>query len=136
MNKPILCLLISSLLFCVMFTVFGQAELPPPSDELSPEVEVSSGYMQKRDPFIPLLDKEGNLRKDFKKPVIMGDLAPHVNLMGISRVKNVFYAIVDAKWVKEGDMLGDLLIDKIESDKIILRFGEKKFEVKLHMEKK
>lgn len=119
MNKPGLCLLISFQIFYFAIMVFGQSD-----------------SLQKRDPFIPLIDGEGNLRRDFKKPMISGDLAPQVNLMGISKVNNVFYAIVDGKWVKEGDMLGDMSIDKIESDKIILRFGEKKFEVRLYTEKK
>jgi len=136
MNKPGLGLYVSSQLCCLLCAVFAQAELPQPEDKLLPEAELSSGYPQSRDPFIPLLDKEGNLRKDFAKPVITGDLAPRVNLTGISKVNNVFYAIVDGKWVKENDQLGDLVIDKIESDKITLRFGEKKFAVKLRLEKK
>lgn len=90
---------------------------------------------EKRDPFIPLVDEKGNLRKDFKKP-IDEQMIPQVTLMGISKVNKVFYAIIDGEWVKEGDKFKDLKIEKIEPDKVILEFGERKFELKLEREKK
>jgi len=132
MRRTALFLLICSQVLYFTITVFGQRE---PS---YPQVEAlnDSAQKQKRDPFIPLIDNEGRLRRDFRKPLIASGITPHINLMGISKVNNVFYALVDGKWVKDGDILGDLTIDKIESDKIILKFEEKKIEIKLYREKK
>lgn len=132
MKNPALYLLILSLVLYFPVTAFGQMKPP----EKQQEALGNSNVKQKRDPFIPLIDREGKLRTDFKKPEMAGG-APRINLMGITRINNVFYAIIDGKWVKEGDIiLGDLTIDKIEPDRIIIRLGEKKFEVKLHTEKK
>lgn len=132
-SKPKLYWLIFFQVSCVVITVFAQEEFLRPEPQ---EKESVRDSIEKRDPFIPLMDREGRLRKDFRKPIMAGEIAPRINLMGISKVNNVFYAIVDGKWVKEGDMLGDLTIEKIESDRMILRFGEKKFEVRLYLEKK
>lgn len=123
MKRSILSLLIFGIVCYFITMLFAQAD-------------VSGDYGQKRDPFIPLIDQEGRIRRNFSKPISAGEIAPRINLQGISKVNNVFYAIIDGKWVKEGDMVGDLTIDKVELDKIILRFGEKKFEVKLYMERK
>lgn len=90
---------------------------------------------EKRDPFIPLIDDKGNLRRDFQRP-IDEQMMPQVALMGISKINKVFYAIIDGEWLKEGDRLKDLRIEKIDSDKVILEFRNRKFEIRLNPEKK
>jgi len=108
--------------YCIMFFLTA---LPALADQQAEP---------KRDPFIPLIDNKGDIRKDFKKPV-QGQAA-QVALMGISNVNNVFYAIIDGEWVKEGDMIKDLKVEKITPDKVTVYFGERKFELILDTEGK
>lgn len=97
--------------------------------------ELVSETQEKRDPFIPLIDDKGDLRKNFKKP-LDESMIPQVTLMGISKVNKVFYAIIDGEWVKEGDTIKDLKIGKIESDKVILEFAGRIFVLTLEKGKK
>lgn len=89
---------------------------------------------QKRDPFIPIVDDAGNLRRNFKKPQVE-ELATKVSLNGISKIKGVFYAIIGGNLLKEGDMLNELKIKKIEQNRVILGLGDKEFELQLETEK-
>lgn len=116
---------IATLLLFLYFStsIFGQ------------EKELKFNYEEKRDPFIPLVDESGNLRKNFKKPQFE-ELPAKVSLQGISNVKGVFYAIIDGELLKEGDMAGELKIEKIESNRVILCLGDKRFELILETEKK
>lgn len=88
---------------------------------------------EKRDPFIPLIDAQGNLRQFFSKPIDVNAL-PKVALMGISKVNNVFYAIIDGEMLKEGDTYKGLKMKKIEFDRVFLSFQEKEFTVLLNPE--
>lgn len=123
-NRVICCLIILFMVFCFNKAVSGE-EKPP----------MMPGNASQRDPFIPLIDDKGNLRKIFTKP-INEQMVAQVNLAGISKINNVFYAIIDGEWVKEGDTIKDLTIEKIQADKVILKFGEKRIEVMLDREKK
>lgn len=108
--------------YCIIFFLVTSPTLAGQQPEL------------KRDPFIPLIDGKGNIRKDFKKPV-QGQAA-QVTLMGISKINNVFYAIIDGEMVKEGDMIKDLKVEKIAPDRVTVYFGERKFELILDTEGK
>ncbi len=88
-----------------------------------------------RDPFIPLLDDKGNLRKQFTKPSLQTS-APQVILMGISKVGNTFYAMIDTELVKEGQVFKDMTIEKIYADRVIVLYGDKTFELKWETEQK
>lgn len=89
-----------------------------------------------RDPFIPLIDDKGNMRKVFKKPApIQEIMAPQITLMGISKVGNAFYAIIDGELVKEGQLFKEMKIEKIYSDRIIVEYANRVFEYKLDLEK-
>ena len=87
-----------------------------------------------RDPFIPLIDDKGNLRRSFNKPS-QETIAPQVVLMGISKVGNAFYALIDGELVKEGQMFKDMRIEKIYSDRVIVFYGDKAFELKWDTDK-
>jgi len=88
-----------------------------------------------RDPFIPLIDDKGNIRRDFTKPT-EERLVPKVTLMGISQVGNTFYALIDGELVKEGQTLKQIRIEKITSEKVIVTYGDKQFELKWEPNKK
>jgi len=91
--------------------------------------------MLERDPFIPLLDDKGNLRKQFIKPSLQTS-APQVVLMGISKVGNTYYAMIDTELVKEGQVFKDMTIEKIYADRVIVLYGDKTFELKWETEQK
>lgn len=116
--------------FVLIIGVFCWGTLPQlQAKELTPEASV------KRDPFIPLVDDNGKLRKSFEKPVD-ANMIPQVSLAGISKINKVFYAVIDGEWVKEGDTIKDLMIEKIEPNKVILKFGNRTFELNLDKEEK
>jgi len=83
----------------------------------------------KRDPFVPLLDDKGNLRKDFNKPSLKISL-PKLNLMGITKVGGIYYAMIDGELLKEGQIIKDVEIKKVEQDRVIVHYGENDFELK------
>lgn len=87
---------------------------------------------QKRDPFIPLVDEKGIVRTTFVRPS-KEQVLPQITLMGIGKIGTTYYAIIDAEWYTQGQTLKgkELLLKKIEDDKVILKFGEKEFAVKL-----
>lgn len=87
-----------------------------------------------RDPFIPLVDDKGNLRRDFKK-TSRETIAPQVVLMGISKVGNAFYALIDGELVKEGQVFKDMRVEKIYSDRVIVFYGDKAFQLKWEADK-
>lgn len=87
-----------------------------------------------RDPFIPLIDERANLRNSFKKPS-EGTSAPNVTLMGISKVGNSYYAIIDGELVKEGQIFNELKIEKIYADRVIVLYANKIFELRWETEK-
>jgi hypothetical protein len=90
---------------------------------------------EKRDPFIPLIDESGNLRKNFTKPS-QDSMLPKVSLMGISKVGDVFYAIIDGELVKEGQVYKDIKIQKIDADKVTVSYLDREFELEWETEKK
>lgn len=87
-----------------------------------------------RDPFIPLIDERANLRNSFKKPSEETS-APNVALMGISKVGNSYYAIIDGELVKEGQVFNELKIEKIYADRVIVLYANKIFELRWETEK-
>lgn len=89
----------------------------------------------KRDPFIPLIDEKGNLRTSFQKP-LNEPKAPEVKLMGISKINESFYAVIDGELVKETDTIKGLSVVKVEAEKVTLKFGEKIIELELNSEKR
>lgn len=93
-------------------------------------LNVAAQQLDKRDPFIPLVDAQGNFIKDFTKPKAE-ELATKISLTGISKIKGVLYAIIDGELVKEGQMFGEFKIEKIEPEVVILGFGDKRFELRL-----
>lgn len=126
MHRSIFYILLSVFILCFAISavfVFGQEKSLIPLDTHG------------RDPFVPLIDAKGGLRKNFQKPLNEVKI-PEVNLMGISKINNTYYAIIDGEWLKEKDIIKEMLIKKIDVEKVTLLFGEKEVELKLNTEKK
>jgi len=120
MNKSKSLIIIMSLVICCFGpVVFGQEQ----------ESDVYKN-LKNRDPFIPLITRNGELRVNFQKPRYE-KLPTKASLTGISRVKGVFYAIIDGELLKEGEMFRELKVTRIEPNRVILSFGDKKFELML-----
>ncbi len=122
MRKSWLCILIT------FIVLLGSSKVIFAQQEEAPHEEL-------RDPFISLIDSKGELRKDFQKPWAE-DIATKISLMGISQINGIFYALIDGELVKEGDMLKELKVDKIETDRVLLSIGDRIFELKWKTEKK
>jgi len=89
----------------------------------------------KRDPFIPLIDEKGELRKSFARPENEG-LALQINLMGISKINGAYYAIIDGEWLKAGDEAKGAVIERIEDGRVILTVEGKKIDLLLEKPQK
>lgn len=126
MHRNIYYILLSVFILCFAISavfVFGQEKSLIPLDT------------QERDPFIPLTDGKGGLRKNFQKPSTEIRI-PEVSLMGISKINATYYAIIDGKWLKEEDIIKEMIIKKIDAEKVTLLFGEKEVVLKLNTERK
>ncbi len=74
----------------------------------------------KRDPFTPLVDKDGNLLPEYH-PVTT---AVTLNLEGIVwSEKGESYAIISGVVLREGEMIGDYTVKKIERSRVVLSRG-------------
>ncbi len=76
----------------------------------------------KRDPFTPLIDKEGNLLPEYRPAAT----AVTLNLEGIVwSEEGDSYAIISGAVLRVGETIGDYTVKKIERSKVILgRAGE------------
>jgi len=119
----------------VYIIIMASVNLGAIPSALGEEAETAPFEENTRDPLIPLIDEKGSLRKEFKKPS-QETAAPQVVLMGISKVGNTFYALIDGELVKEGQVFKDMRIEKIYSDRVIVAYGNKTFELKWETEKK
>ncbi len=119
----------------VYIIIMAAVNLGTITSALGEEAEIAPFEENTRDPLIPLIDEKGSLRKEFKKPS-QETAAPQVVLMGISKVGNTFYALIDGELVKEGQVFKDMRIEKIYSDRVIVAYGDKTFELKWETEKK
>lgn len=85
----------------------------------------------KRDPFIPLVDKEGNLLPEIR-PVTA---AVELNLEGIVwSDKGESYAIISGVVLRAGEMIGDYTVKKIEKSRVTLMRGGEVFTINLRGE--
>ena len=85
----------------------------------------------KRDPFIPLVDKEGNLLPEFRPVTATVEL----NLEGIVwSDKGESYAIISGVVLRVGEMIGDYTVKKIEHSKVILSRAGEDFTINLRGE--
>jgi hypothetical protein len=79
-----------------------------------------------RDPFVPLLSNDGKYLSDTNS----SDGVAQVNLSGIIWSKEgPSYAILNGDVAAVDDRLGRLVVEKIESNSVLLRDGDKKYEL-------
>ncbi len=123
-NSRVLHILFLILIYSINFSIitFAQNE------------EFVYNELDKHDPFLPLVDAKGELRRDFKKPTIE-KAAPKVTLMGISKLKDKFYALIDGELVKEGEVFKEMTIEKITPDMVVVTYGGTLFEIKWEADK-
>lgn len=91
----------------------------------------------KRDPFIPLVDKNGNFRNSFIKPKTeaLASLLL-IPLSGISSINGVAYILIEGELFKEGDMYKGFKIEKISPEKAILSLRDTMYELTLETQGK
>ena len=86
---------------------------------LSQEKEsIDTGWV--RNLFLPLLQKQGtNVSLDVK-----GELKLDLRLRGIVMMDERAYALIGDEILKEGEMIDDMRVEKIEMGRVILKKGE------------
>ena len=86
---------------------------------LSQEKEsIDTGWV--RNLFLPLLQKQGtNVSLDVK-----GELKLELRLRGIVMMDERAYALIGDEILKEGEMIDDMRVEKIEMGRVILKKGE------------
>lgn len=85
----------------------------------------------KRDPFRPLVDKDGNILPEARPVTATVEL----NLEGIVWSRNGdSYAIVGGSVVRAGDILGDYKVKNIEKTRVILERGGEESVINLRGE--
>jgi type II secretory pathway component PulC len=85
----------------------------------------------KRDPFRPLVDKDGNILPEARPAAA----AVELNLEGIVWSRNGdSYAIVGGSVVRAGDILGDYKVKNIEKTRVILDRGGQESVINLRGE--
>ena len=83
--------------------------------------------MDRRDPFIPLTDKDNptQLRTVFTPPSL--DLPVELKIKGILWSGREFFAIINGEVRKKGDTIDGIMIKTIEKDRVVLRYLEKEY---------
>jgi len=85
-----------------------------------------------RDPFIPLVDENGNFRNSFIKPEAKTTASTmNIPLGGTSNINGVYYILIEGELLKEGDMYKEFKIEKISPEKAILSLRDKMYELNL-----
>ena len=98
----------------------------------------------KRDPFVPLVDQEGNIRKGEDLFMPTKDILPQVILKGILWDEKNPLAVINNKVLSEGQQvpLGDegfsrnIILEKINEDSVILNYNGREFTIKLRKKEK
>lgn len=113
------------LFFAFCFLLFTQVE--------ARENRFIYDSMGKRDPLIPLVDKESitglrtvftSIKKRIRLPVKM-------KISGILRKGSEYFAIINGKAVKAGAILGPVKIKQIKKDEVIVEYGQRDFTLPL-----
>ena len=100
----------------------------------SQRTDAPAGF-ENRDPFIPLVDDRGQIRTNFQKPSL-DTLIPQVTLLGISKVGDIFYALIDGELLKEGHVFKGLKIESITEEKVTVSYGDRQFDLSGKKEEK
>jgi hypothetical protein len=111
--------IVISVAILVMSFAFAQAE----------EETFIYDSMGRRDPFIPLLDKDSptQLRTVFIPPVL--ELPVEIKIKGILWSGREFFAIVNGEVRKKGDSIDGIRIKAIEEDRVILGYLGKEYTI-------
>lgn len=91
----------------------------------------------RRDPFIPLTDKDSptGLRRIFTPPEAAVKLPVQIILKGILQKGEKFFAIINDEVMQKGDRIDEVEITEVQKDKVILQYNEREFSVPLRKEK-
>lgn len=98
----------------------------------------------KRDPFVPLLDKDGNIRRGQDLFISTEEIMPKIILKGILWNEKNPLAVINGKVLSEGSQIpldeGEfakvIILEKINPDSIVLNYNDREFIIKLRKEEK
>ena len=85
---------------------------------------------ERRDPFWRLVSPSGKVL-NYETDFLITDLALE-GIMAGKDGKN--YAIINGRILKASDAIGQFVVERIDHDRIVLKKGKKKFELKLKKE--
>lgn len=97
-----------------------------------------------RDPFIPLVDNQGNIRSGQNLFVPAEEIMSKVILKGILWDEKNPLAVINGKVLSEGSQLAIddegfskiIIVQKINPDNVILNYLDREFEIKLRKKEK
>ena len=91
----------------------------------------------RRDPFIPLVDKDSpeSIRRSFLPPQIEVELPVKLKLQGILSKSGEYFAIINSQIKKKGEDISGIKIKEIEKDRVILFYEGREFIYFLRKEK-
>ncbi|MBM3251674.1 MAG: hypothetical protein FJZ11_02680 [Candidatus Omnitrophica bacterium] len=99
----------------------------------------------KRDPFVPLVDKDGNIRKGGELFVETQEILPEIVLKGILWDEKSPLAVINGKVLSEGSPIPfekgqkitkNIILKKINPESVILDYNEKEFIIPLRKKEK
>lgn len=98
----------------------------------------------RRDPFVPLVDSQGNIRSGQNLFVPAGEILAKIVLKGILWDAKNPIAVINGKVLSEGSELvvedagfsKTVIVQKINPESVILNYNEREFEIKLRKKEK
>jgi len=112
---------------------------------ISQALNVASARQIRRDPFVPLVDKDGNIRKGQDLFVEAAEILPEIILKGILWDEKNPLAVVNGKVLSEGSLIPfekgkkitkKIILKKINPESIILDYNEREFTIRLRKKEK
>ncbi|HOX55041.1 MAG: hypothetical protein PHI86_02480 [Candidatus Omnitrophica bacterium] len=107
-------------------------------------ISLSFAKEVRRDPFVPLVDNQGNIRSGQNLFVPAEEIAAKIVLKGILWDAKNPIAVINGKVLSEGSQLivedagfaKTVIVQKINPDSVILNYNDREFEIKLRKKEK
>lgn len=106
--------------------------------------DMTFAKQMRRDPFVPLVDQQGNMRSGEDLFMPTKDILPQVVLKGILWDERNPLAVINNKVLSEGAQvpLGDtgfsriIILEKINPESVVLNYNGREFMIKLRKKEK
>jgi hypothetical protein len=98
----------------------------------------------RRDPFVPLVDRDGNIRRGQDLFMPTEEILPKIILKGILWDENNPLAVINGKVLSEGSkipitengFIKIIILEKINPNNVVLNYNDRKFVIRLRKKEK